>query len=454
MKRENITNLTDDFILELFHIALKKREVFEILFQHLKYSYLVTEQQKKFWKKAVQLFKLKNRTPSLGLLQVEFRKDDDMLDFILDVKEATVFDKDGLIEEFQNFIKESKFVEIFENASELYNRGKEKQAIETFMKGADEMNSFSIKDKIFKKVFKGFEDRNIDRQIQEYRTKIPFFIDEVDKVTFGGAETGETVLVLAESGIGKTQWLYHQAINTARFGYDAIIFSIEGTEKQALDRLDAAWTGVLYRDMKKGLVDEERMMKLENIIKNVRGEVYLEAFEKFGSVTDVEIRQAVIDAKKMYPNLKAVLIDYLELMTVADGINYSPRDERFRQQKIGRFMKELAMEQDVVVYTVTQASNLPSELKRNPEFVMTREFLSEDKGKIRPFDYFATLNQTYDEREILLEDGTEISLLRWYWDKIREYKSGQVIPIVTSFKNARFYDRRKTLEYLLDIEDE
>jgi len=450
-------HLTGEYILDLFTIAFKKEEFFEILAQHLKYSYLTLEHEKKFWKKANQIYRLKNKVPSLGLIQVELRKDEKVKDFIVEIKDNEVSDPMSVIDAFQDFIKESMFVEIYESSGELYNRGDEKEAFKVFAKGAEEIHNFSIKDKIFKKVFAGFNERNSERILgDDVRHKVPFVIDRLDEFSNGGPETGEVVLMMAESGIGKSQWLIHWAVQTARRGDKVALFQIEGTERQVMDRLDSAWTGALYHDIKGGKMEQSRYKKVGQIIKKVRGEIYVEAFEKFGGVTTIEIRNSVIELKKLYgDDLRLVLIDYLELLEIGDGISYGPQNERFRQQKIGRFMKELAMEQNVVVGTVTQASNLPSELKKDPNFVMTREFLSEDKGKIRPFDFFFTMNQTYDEMKAVDEESGEVfSQLRIFADKMREYSSGQITRIVTNFKRSRFYDRRKTLDLMVEYEDD
>lgn len=454
---DNKQHLTGEYTLDLFTIAFKKEQFFEILVLHLKYSYLTLEHEKKFWKKAVQLYRLKNKVPSLGLVQVELRKDEKVKDFIVEIKQNDVTDPMPIVDAFQDFIKESMFVEIYESSGELYNRGEEAAAFKVFAKGAEEIHNFSIKDKIFKKVFGDFHQRQSDRILgDDVRHRVPFVIDKLDEISNGGPETGEVVLVMAESGIGKSQWLIHYGVQTARRGEKVALFQIEGTEKQVMDRLDSAWTGALYHDIKGGQMEQSRYKKVSKVIKKVRGEIYVEAFEKFGGVTTTEIRNSVIELKKLYgDDLRLVLIDYLELLELGDGISYGPQNERFRQQKIGRFMKELAMEQNVVVATVTQASSLPSEFKKDPNFVMTREYLSEDKGKIRPFDFFFTLNQTYDEMKAVDPESGEIfSQMRIFADKMREYASGQTFRIVTNFKRARFYDRRKTLDLMVEYEDE
>ena len=51
------------------------------------------------------------------------------------------------------------------------------------------------------------------------------------------------------------------------------------------------------------------------------------------------------------------------------------------------------------------------------------------------------------------EQGVLRPIIRIYIDKARDYWSGQTITIVTSFKNSRFYDRKSTINLVLDDED-
>jgi replicative DNA helicase len=449
-------NLADEYVVELFSCAFRHKNFFEVLVEHLKYSYLTHEHEKKLWKKAIQLYTLNGKVPSIGLLQIEFRKDEKVRDFIYEIKIMDDFDENATIEAFQDFIKESRFVELFQSSGELYNRGEQNNAYSIFIKGAEELSKFSIKEKLFTKVFEDFETRQIGRLMNDRpRRKVPFCVEQLDDATKGGPETGEALLLMAESGMGKSQFLIHYAVQTSRRGSKVALFQIEGTERQVMDRLDSAWTGALYHDMKKGEIEDDRYKKIKSVLNKMRGEIFVEAYEKFGGATINDIRRSVKDLKKLYGDeLDLVCIDYLELIELGDGISYGPTNERHRQQKIGRYLKEIAMEFDVVVATVTQASNLPSELKKDINFVMTREFLSEDKGKIRPFDFFFTLNQSYDEMRFQDKNGNPCPRIRLFLDKMREYKSGQIVKLVTNYARSRFYDRKKTIEYILDFEDE
>lgn len=453
------TTLSDTFVVELFKAAFKNEKLFEVLIKHLKYSYLTFDYEKKFWKECINSFYEKNHPPTLGLVQARLRKQNDVADFITEIRTADDVNLKDLYTTFEEYIKESLYVEAFEKSAELYNRGEQNQALETYKTGAKKIESFSIQDKVYEKLFEDFEERFSDRtNPEEHNDKCPFYIDEIDEQTMGGPERGETVLFLAESGIGKSQLLVHIAVRTAAAGDNVMFFQIEGTKKQVMTRMDAAWSGLPYHDVKIGRyagndnIAIKRRAKINNAIKKMKGEVYIEAFEKFGGITTMGIKNSIREAKKLYGDIKVVCIDYLELCDLDDGIKWTPNMERFRQQKIAQHFKEIAMEENVAIFTVTQASNLSSDLKNDPSFCMTREFLSEDKGKIRPFDFFYTLNQTWDEKKNRNEKNEPASIIRMFADKIRDYDSGQVTHIVTNFKRSRFYDKNRTVEYVLNLD--
>jgi hypothetical protein len=44
--------------------------------------------------------------------------------------------------------------------------------------------------------------------------------------------------------------------------------------------------------------------------------------------------------------------------------------------------------------------------------------------------------------------------MRIFADKLREYLSGQTVTIITNFKRARFYDRKATIDTIIDYEED
>ena len=199
--------------------------------------------------------------------------------------------------------------------------------------------------------------------------------------------------------------------------------------------------------MKLGNVNPTTEKALHKIISKLsNSDIYVEACEKFGGKSLTDIRNIILDFINEHGELGLIIIDYLELCDVGDGISYGPNHERFRQDKISRTFKEWAMEFNCVVASATQSSAVEVDLRNDSDFVYTRWNLSEAKGKIRPTDIFVTINQTADEKKA--------EMIRLYIDKAREHGGGQVIPLYTNFSRSRFYDKKKSIEGFLERRNE
>ena len=447
--------LASNFVTELLAIALSKRTIFDIVRQYMKFSYFQIESEKKLWQWVTNRYDKTGRIPTIGQIQQQFSEDESVLEKVAEISDVEIDEENVgseavILDTFERFIKKMKFLEANDKITDYYNQGKKDQAWDMFVKYADEFSKFSIQDAKFETVFGDFAKRQAQRQSEDYnfRFKIPTGIDEVDYRLggeTGGPETGECVLWLGDSGAGKSQVLVHCGVSAARQGHRVAHFQLEGTKEQCLNRYDAAWTGTLYSEVKLGNIPAKKMEVSKRIINKLkRSDIIVSSEETFNAKTLVDVRRELKEMEKSYGKIDVIIIDYLELLEVGDGHNYSPSEERFRQAKLAKGMKMLAMEFNAVVHTATQSSNIPEECKNDPEFVITRAQLSEDKGKIRPFDIFITINQTRDEMKE--------EIMRLHTDKLRDYKNGDPIHIANNFSCARFYDRKRTLE--MDWEDE
>ena len=448
--------LAPNFVTELLAISLNKRTIFDMVRQYMKFSYFQVESEKKLWQWVTARYDRTGRIPTLGQIQQQFAEDEAVLEKVEEISDVEVDDENVgneavILDTFERFIKKMKFLEANDKITDYYNQGKKDQAWDMFVKYAEEFSQFSIQDAKFETVFGDFAQRQAQRQSEDYnkRFKIPTGIDEIDYRLggeTGGPETGECVLWLGDSGAGKSQVLVHCGVTAARQGHRVAHFQLEGTKEQCLNRYDAAWTGKLYSDVKLGNIPAKKMEVSKRIVKKLkRSDIYVSSEETFNAKTLVDVRRELKEMEKMYGKIDVIIIDYLELLEVGDGHNYSPGEERFRQAKLAKGMKMLAMEFNAVVHTATQSSNIPEECKNDPEFVITRAQLSEDKGKIRPFDIFITINQTRDEMKE--------EIMRLHTDKLRDYKNGDPIRIANNFSYARFYDRKRTFE-LDDIDSD
>lgn len=437
--------LSTNFIVELFAYALNRKSTFEVVKAYLKFSYLQEESEKRLWQFVTRQFDKTGRVPTIGQIQQEFIKNDKVLELLADISDIEVDDKreahNDILNTFQDYLKQMMFLESNDTLVETYNRGEKEKAYRLFVQLAENMDKFSILDASFEPVFEGFEKRQAERKSVDYNStfKVATMIDELDDILDGGPESTEYHLWLGASGMGKTQLLTHLGITAARQGYRVAHFSLEGTKKQCLDRYDAAWTGTLYHDMKVGEITEKKMKALKRIIEKLKkNDIYVSACEEWGGKTIADVRRELKDLQKKYGKIDVIIIDYLELLEVGDGKNYAVSDERFRQQKISKAMKTLAMEFNAVVHTATQANTPDKEITDDNSFVFSRYNINEDKGKIRPTDGFYTLNATSDERAE--------QFMRIYVDKAREHAGGQIIHICNNFAYSRFFDAKRTAE--------
>ena len=444
MAKDNV--LTSNFVTELLAAALEKRTIFDIARQYLKFSYLQVEAEKKLWQWVTKRYDRTGKVPTIGQIQQQFSDDESVLEKLEEIADVEIDEQGGyelIVETFEKFIRKMKFLEANDKIADVYNRGEKDNAWDLFVKYAEDFSKFSIQDAKFETVFGDFAERQAKRKSDDwkYRFKVPTTIDEIDYRLGGengGPETGECVLWLGDSGAGKSQVLVHVGVSAARQGFRVAHFQLEGTKEQCLNRYDAAWTGTLYQDVKLGNITSKKMEVSKRIIKKLRKtDIIVSSEETFNAKTLTDIRREVKEMEKKYGKIDVIIIDYLELLEVGDGHNYTPHEERFRQAKLAKGMKMLAMEFNAVVHTATQSSNIPEEQKNDPEFVITRAQLSEDKGKIRPFDIFITINQTRDE--------SKEEVMRLHTDKLRDYKNGDPIHICNNFAYARFYDRKRTM---------
>ena len=389
------------------------------------------------------------KLPNKGVLSQIFRKDKEVMTILHDLKDIHIDDHESVTRGLETFLKQNLFVDSYNQIGDYYNKGKKDQAYSEFVKRAEDFVSFSLQSETLDRVFSDFKARNTQREIDKIdgskRVRIPTGIDELDKY-IKGTETGEFVLIMGDSGSGKSFLGNHLGISSARRGYDVYHAQAEGTKEQVLNRYDSAFTGTRYYDVKINDFSAKNLKGAHRAVDDTqRGEIFVRAFEQFGSASVMDIRNDIIEIKKTR-DVKYVIVDYLDLIDPGDGMLYPPNMERFRQQKVSRLFKNLAMEQNVVVVAFTQSSSISPDDLNDPDFVITRYNIAEDKGKLRPADLFITINKTRDEKKE--------KVCRLYIDKAREHSGGQVIKIVQNLAFSRFYDRKKTIGKYFDPDEE
>jgi len=446
--------LTDNFINELFKICLRKKQIFEIAQTHLKFNYLPSEQYKEIWQAMSKYYDSAEKLLTIGLLTQQFENRPKVIDVINDVKKADVPEDQAVLEQLEVFIKNKIFIEAYSDLHDKFNRDDKNGAFELMGEVAEQLKEFKITEKSQgHRVFADFGKRHNERvtnnaQVQEIQAaikrKVPTGIFPIDKLLRGGIDKGDTFLILADSGVGKSKMLKHMGLSAARRGYRVVHIQAEGTAKEAEEAYDAAIAGATVHDVEVGALSDKELGKIENalsVLMSQGGEIHIKAFEQFdsGSMRDVHSFCEVI--QDQYGEIDLLLVDYLDEVEPGDGKRYFSNQDgtRLSKRASAKKFKNICVEFDCAGATATQSSDIKDADKENPEFFLKRGNTSENKKLLQPFSYLFTLNRTTTEEQN--------NIMRLYADKLRKYGAeDRAMSIVTNFNVERFYDHKRTVK--------
>lgn len=443
--------LTNKFLTELFKLCFLKKPVLEIVTVHLKYTYIEDSliSYKHVLKSITSYFTNNDKLPSIGYVSQQHTNNPQVQIILAEIKESGVPDTEATLKQLEQYIKNVRFLQLNEQVADLYNEGKRDEAVTLSATESQEIINFSLKQGTsqFTKLFRDFASTMKSRQIAndagEFDSeKVPFGIDPLDAITYGGIDKADTALILARSGVGKSTILKGSALYAARLGYKVLHVQLEGSKEECFTKYTQTWTAMSFNDVRFGNVDKALQVKLEKVIQDMirkQKEIYIYAFEKFGEASVADIRDLVIDYEKevgQFPDL--IVVDYLGLLHPGDGVRYGVDTQsiKMKKQNVAQRFKNLCTEFGTRILTADQVDNVPIEIWNSPDRVITRNNLSGDKNLIDPFSYVFSLNQTTEE----YKQG----VIRIYCDKLRNYKAQQVVGIATDYEHGRFFDRKRT----------
>ena len=444
IRKASESKLTPDFVIELINCIFHSQKIFDISKQHLKYHFLQSDSQKKLVKYLFELQEVQKSIPTIGMVGQAFATDKDVIALLSQIKKSQVSNDqhEAILTSFEQFIKKSRFIALYSKVGELFNQGKQEEAIDCLNKESEDIAAFALRANSYVTVFKDFEKRNDsrinDRDIKLYNYAV-WGIRELDERT-RGIEYGRSALIMARSGGGKSTGMKWAGLCNARLGKRVVHFQAEGTQKECLDGYDAAWTSISLDDMETGNIPATKAVKIRKAHRDIMGsggEIFVYAAEQFDSLTIQDCREIIIDIEKIYGKIDLVIFDYLEKFTIKGTFYNSETGERKRRSDLGDKITNIATEFNVAVLTAIQANDIKVADYNKPDFVLTRNHISEYKAAINPFSYFITYNQTDSE----YEEG----ICRLFIDKARRCKrGGSPIRIYQSLDNGRFYDSVNT----------
>lgn len=453
--------LNPGFMAEIFKLMFSDEVIMRIASEYLKYELIPKEWvgYKFILREAIIQYTEKNKLPSIGVICQKLCDEDAVQLAAKEIKKAALIDREIAIDQLQSFVKETEFELLSRKVHDLYEEGKKEEAIRVNAEESQRILEMSFRSKSggFQSVFGGFHERMVERRMEgdaasEKPVKVPFGVDRLDDVSFGGMEIGDTSLWIARSGVGKSSILKWHGYSAAIRGVPVLHIQLEGGIKACMQIYDQLWSAQSYSDIKSGNISPKDRKKIEQAIKEVKelsSDIEVYGFKKFGQASMGDVRQLCYDyfnTHGKFPGL--VILDSLDLVKtgISKKIDSDPDHKKEKLQTCAQLLKNLADEIGAPIITATQTRDVPFEVWNNPDKVIDRSYTEGDKTLVKPFSFVFTLNMTIEEKAN--------ATARIYVDKLRDYKESQeVITIATNYDKRRFYHRGRTMEMYNQISE-
>lgn len=177
---------------------------------------------------------------------------------------------------------------------------------------------------------------------------IPSGYTELDKVT-SGWQKSDLIIIAARPAMGKTAFVLTMARNMAvNFNQPIAFFSLEMSSVQLVNRLISSETELGSEKIKNGRLTEDEWIHLHSRIKSLmEAPLYV---DDTPALSIFELRAKCRRLKQKY-DIKAVIIDYLQLMTAGADMRGNREQE---VSLISRQLKIIAKELDIPVIALSQ----------------------------------------------------------------------------------------------------
>ena len=442
--------INSNFLNELFKLMFVDVSIVRMCSEHLSYSLIPKELGglKAILKDVIEQFKETNKLPSIGVIAQKHNNNLLVQDCIKDIKSAQLADKELVTTQLEMYVREVEFQILNKKVFDLYNDGKVQESIELNAQESQRILSISLRNsgKKFTRIFRDVHETlsiNKEESDRPIKRKIPFGIDKLDDLTYGGASPEDTVMWIMRSGVGKSTALRHHGLHAALQGHRVLHIQLEGGKRSVVDKYTQMWTNQTYRQVKKGELTEKEWKKVQKTVDEMdsfKRDIDVYSFDEFEEATVYDIRDLLVEYHKIYgyyPDLVAV--DSLDLMMTGNKkIDSDPRLMKHRLQTCAQKIKNMAVEFNNVWITATQAGDVPREVWDAEDRVIDRSNTEGDRTLVKPFSFVFTNNVTTSEKKN--------DLARVYVDKLRDFRSeGEIIKIHTNFDKGKFYDRARSV---------
>lgn len=174
--------------------------------------------------------------------------------------------------------------------------------------------------------------------------------NEQNKLT-GGWQKAELTILAARPGMGKTSLMLSYAYTAAKQGIPVMIFSLEMSKNNLMDKLVSMVTGIeLWKIKKPNSIADHEWQRLDSKHQEISELPII--WDDTASIGIMELSAKAKRAKRKY-GVQMVFIDYLQLIQESDKKSMNREREI---SKISRSLKILSKEMDIPVMALSQLS--------------------------------------------------------------------------------------------------
>jgi replicative DNA helicase len=220
----------------------------------------------------------------------------------------------------------------------------------------------------------------------------------------GGRQKGELIVVAARPSIGKSDYMLNEALNAAKSGTAAGIFSLEMPGVMLTDRLISMIGHIDRLKLRSGLLDDEDWYRY-TMARSLLSQLPIYIAAKQGQSIQ-SIRNKVKWLKREHNNL-VIYIDYLQL--VYGGQRFPNREAELGY--ISRSLKQIALENDCPVIAIS-AINRNSEKRQDKRPMLSDlresgqiEFDADEVDFLYRDDYYNPDSEKKNITEIIIAKG-------------------------------------------------
>lgn len=270
---------------------------------------------------------------------------------------------------------------------------------------------------------------------------------ELDKLT-SGWQNSDLIIIAARPAMGKTAFVLSMAKNmSVDYNIPVAIFSLEMSNLQLVNRLISNVCEIESEKIKSGRLSQAEWEQLNSRLRKLYGAPLF--IDDTPSLSIFELRTKARRLVREH-NVKAVIIDYLQLMN-ASGMKFGSREQEVSM--ISRSLKQLAKELNIPIIALSQLSRKVEDRNDNNKRPQLSD-LRESGAIEQDADIVCFIHRPeYYTRSAVDANNRSIRGLAEFI--VAKHRSGSVADVEMTFiaKYARFQNREEDYNYVQETID-